>query len=225
MAKASPCKDHTGRWWNSRAEMCAHYNVSIDTYDSRRRKGYSVEWSLTAPLQKQKYYLHGTIYDDSKAISDYIAIKECARVLLDQCRSLDQMDGLLKQGFELKDFEYLRFGYELLMFTTTIQFGEHQEFVFARIVNNQMPHRMTLNTAFCELVRFNFLACILGAISIKGIMASGYEPVPNFRLVLTRKMSDVFKNSPTDDNGEIPTLEAMSKVEELEVDDGQEETN
>ena len=44
-----PCKDHEGNEFKSVAEMCRHWNITACAYAGRRKKGYSVEESLTMP--------------------------------------------------------------------------------------------------------------------------------------------------------------------------------
>lgn len=39
--------DHKGRVFKSKTEMCAFYGISMDTFNSRLNRGYSLELALT----------------------------------------------------------------------------------------------------------------------------------------------------------------------------------
>ena len=49
------CKDHTGREFNSIANMCLFWGISQQLYSSRLRAKWSVEKALTMPKAWNKY--------------------------------------------------------------------------------------------------------------------------------------------------------------------------
>ena len=49
------CKDHTGREFNSIANMCLFWGISQQLYSSRLRAGWSVEDALTKSKAWNKY--------------------------------------------------------------------------------------------------------------------------------------------------------------------------
>ena len=60
MYRSIPCDDHLGNHFDSTLDMCKHWDINPRTYDSRRRKGYSLERALTEPSA------HDKILDESK---------------------------------------------------------------------------------------------------------------------------------------------------------------
>lgn len=60
------CKDHVGRVFKNRPDMCEFYHISVATFRARMRCGWSLEEALTIPIdtehkhiRKNKLYLSG----------------------------------------------------------------------------------------------------------------------------------------------------------------------
>lgn len=51
---SKPCTDHLGNRFNSIKGMCKHYNISVNTYNTRVKLGWSVEKILTTPVKAIK---------------------------------------------------------------------------------------------------------------------------------------------------------------------------
>jgi len=71
-SKGNPkaCRDHLGNQYNSLSEMCKQYNISINTFHSRKRRGWSLERILTTEIkQKIRYRDHlGNEYDSERSM-------------------------------------------------------------------------------------------------------------------------------------------------------------
>lgn len=50
MKKSKDCKDHLGNIYSSKTDMCRFYKISVQVYDNRIAKGFSVEDALTKPV-------------------------------------------------------------------------------------------------------------------------------------------------------------------------------
>ncbi len=44
-------KDHEGNEFETRQQMCNHHHISVNTFETRRTRGWSLERCLTQPPQ------------------------------------------------------------------------------------------------------------------------------------------------------------------------------
>lgn len=56
-----PIQDHLGNHFSSKVDMCAHYNITVPSFDSRIHRGWNLEMALTKP---KGYRPNGKTYKD-----------------------------------------------------------------------------------------------------------------------------------------------------------------
>lgn len=90
-----PSKDHLGKTYLSISAMCRHYNISVQAYKNRLKKGFSLQDALEKPnnklLPKSERTDHlGNIYESVKAMSNHYGIP------------LDTYKGRINRGWSIK---------------------------------------------------------------------------------------------------------------------------
>ena len=75
--KCKKCKDHLGNEFESIQEMCDHYNINRNNYNTRIKNGWSTEKALTTPVNINFIYDHlGNKYKSIREICNVYNISE-----------------------------------------------------------------------------------------------------------------------------------------------------
>lgn len=75
-----PCKDHFGNEFESVTALCKHYNISVQAYKNRLKKGWSLQKALETPNAKylpeeQRTDHLGNIYESIKAMANHYGLE------------------------------------------------------------------------------------------------------------------------------------------------------
>ena len=89
------CKDHLGNKYASITDMCKHYNISVQAYKNRLKKGWSLQKALETPNAKllpesQRTDHLGNVYETVKAMANHYGL------------ALDTYNRRIKKGWSIE---------------------------------------------------------------------------------------------------------------------------